>query len=145
MNRKSKDELKEMLDKSSFRVTKREHADARPTVPGEIVIADNFGGTAVSVNEGFVVNCGKKRLYYTAQEFTEKFEIVPGGFEGPGNTRECRYKGSFRAASYEGEPFIYRHPEGILSIVQPGMFVVEESDDFFVYTDKEFNNEFKTA
>ena len=145
MQNKTHEQIEELFKTSSISVTRRGTVDARPTVPGEILICDNYGGAAVSVNDGYAISYDKKRLYYTHQEYAELFEVVPNGMEGPGNTRECRFKGTFAATQYTGEPFVYRRSDGPLSVVQSGTYLVAEFGDFSAYTEKEFERIFKNG
>jgi hypothetical protein len=143
MQQKTQETLREILDEGSFSVTRKDSFDARPTVPGEIAICDNYAGTAVSVGDGFIVSLDNKKFYYTRKEFDDRFEVVSGGMEGPGNTRECRFKGSFRGCRYSGDPFVYRTLKGPLKVITGDMYIVEEFDDFSFYDPKEFKNLFR--
>lgn len=143
MQQKTQENLKEMLDEGSFTVKRKDSFDARPTVPGEIAILDNYSGTAVNVGDGYIVSLDNKKFYYSREDFYRRFEFVANGMEGPGNTRECRFKGSFRGCRYSGDPFVYRTLKGPLKVVTGDTYIIEELDDFSFYEVKEFKNIFR--
>ncbi len=144
MIRKTKEDIKELFG-NAFEVTKCGTVDARPTAPGELVVADNYNGQVQATGIGYFVKTGKSKNYYEPSQFHSMYEEVPNAPEGPGNERTYRYKGRFKAIRYSGEPFTYRAAAGQLEVVKHDSYIVELFDDFEFVDEAQFRKAYRNV
>lgn len=144
MQRKTKDEVRELFV-NSFDVKKVGLVDARPTAPGEAVVADNYNGQVLFTKSGYVVTEGKKKNYLESPQFHNTFEEIPNAPEGPGNARSYRYKGVFKATRYLGDPFTYRAADGHLDVVKTKDYIIDIFDNFEFVEEADFRKAFRNV
>lgn len=144
MIRKTKEDLKELFG-NAFEVKKCGTVDARPTAPGELVVADNFNGQVQQTGIGYVVRDGKSKNYYEPAQFHSMFEEVPNAPEGPGNERTYRYKGTFKATRYTGEPCTYRTTGGTLEVLKSDTYIILIFDDFEFVPEAKFRKSYQNV
>jgi hypothetical protein len=141
MLQKTKEQVQELFV-NIFEVRRRGVIDARPTVPGEAIVAENFSGQIKFTENGYVVTEDKKKFYYEPAKFNSMFEAVVEGPEGPGGARTYRYKGRFKATRYGDEPFLYRTSTGTLEVVKSNSYIIDFFDDFLFADEIEFRKNY---